>query len=130
MNGLPNGSINPSNEHHHPDTKPINDVKPAFPGWHGVFDRPGPDSDIRSTLQISDLVMALGDVCMMGAFDVRLHGGTHCQLVTSDGVAMADPAGESKSEALRLDFDRRLTLRFHGSTSGSNATDDDSRGAP
>lgn len=28
---------------------------------------------------------------------------------------MADPAGESKSEAMRLDFDRRLMLRFHGS---------------
>src|SRR6267143_1493700 len=28
---------------------------------------------------------------------------------------MADPTGESKSEALRLDFDRRLILRFRGS---------------
>ncbi len=28
---------------------------------------------------------------------------------------MADPAGESKGEALRLDFDRRLMLRFCGS---------------
>ncbi len=28
---------------------------------------------------------------------------------------MADPAGESKSEALRLDFDRRLMLRFRDS---------------
>src|ERR1700694_1978490 len=28
---------------------------------------------------------------------------------------MADPAGESKSPALRLDFDRRLMLRFCGS---------------
>src|ERR1700716_1112223 len=28
---------------------------------------------------------------------------------------MADPTGESKSEALRLDFDRRLILRFYGS---------------
>jgi hypothetical protein len=28
---------------------------------------------------------------------------------------MADPTGESKSEALRLDFDRRLMLRFRGS---------------
>ena len=28
---------------------------------------------------------------------------------------MADPTGESKSEALRLDFDRRLMLRFCGS---------------
>jgi Transposase DDE domain group 1 len=34
---------------------------------------------------------------------------------------MADPAGESKSEALRLDFDRRLLLRFHGSTITSDA---------
>src|SRR5437868_8319946 len=33
----------------------------------------------------------------------------------SGGVAMADPAGETKAEALRLDFDRRLRLRFHGS---------------
>jgi hypothetical protein len=28
---------------------------------------------------------------------------------------MTDPTGESKSEALRLDFDRRLMLRFRGS---------------
>jgi hypothetical protein len=28
---------------------------------------------------------------------------------------MADPAGESKTEALRLNFDRRLLLQFHGS---------------
>src|SRR5205807_9579326 len=28
---------------------------------------------------------------------------------------MADPTGESKGEALRLDFDRRLMLRFRGS---------------
>src|ERR1700681_2949890 len=28
---------------------------------------------------------------------------------------MADPTGESKSEAVRLDFDRRLMLRFCGS---------------
>src|SRR6202022_1604818 len=28
---------------------------------------------------------------------------------------MADPTGESKSEALRLDFDRRLLLQFRGS---------------
>ena len=28
---------------------------------------------------------------------------------------MADPAGEADSGALRLDFDRRLMLRFHGS---------------
>jgi hypothetical protein len=28
---------------------------------------------------------------------------------------MTDPTGESKSEALRVDFDRRLMLRFRGS---------------
>src|SRR5438874_169562 len=28
---------------------------------------------------------------------------------------MADPAGEADGGALRLDFDRRVTLRFHGS---------------
>ena len=28
---------------------------------------------------------------------------------------MADPTGESKSEVLRLDFDRRLMLQFRGS---------------
>jgi hypothetical protein len=28
---------------------------------------------------------------------------------------MADPAGEADSGALRLDFDRRVMLRFHGS---------------
>ena len=34
---------------------------------------------------------------------------------------MADPTGESQSEALRLDFDRRLLLRFRGSTITSDA---------
>jgi hypothetical protein len=34
---------------------------------------------------------------------------------------MASPAGESESEALRLDFDRRLTLQFHGSVVTSDA---------
>src|SRR3954463_10665411 len=29
---------------------------------------------------------------------------------------MVDPTGEAKSKALRLDFDRRLLLRFRGST--------------
>jgi hypothetical protein len=35
----------------------------------------------------------------------------------SDSVAdvVTNPAGESNSEALRLDFDRRLTLQFRGS---------------
>jgi len=34
---------------------------------------------------------------------------------------MANPAGESKGEALRLDFDRRLTLQFRGSAVTSDA---------
>jgi hypothetical protein len=34
---------------------------------------------------------------------------------------MANPAGESNSEALRLDFDRRLTLQFRGSVVTSDA---------
>jgi hypothetical protein len=34
---------------------------------------------------------------------------------------MADPTGESKSEALRLDFDRRLMLQFRGSAITSDA---------
>jgi hypothetical protein len=34
---------------------------------------------------------------------------------------MADPTGESKSEALRLDFDRRLMLRFCGSVITSDS---------
>jgi hypothetical protein len=34
---------------------------------------------------------------------------------------MANPAGESISEALRLDFDRRLTLQFRGSVVTSDA---------
>ncbi len=28
---------------------------------------------------------------------------------------MGDPTGETKAEALRLEFDRRLRLQFHGS---------------
>jgi hypothetical protein len=35
--------------------------------------------------------------------------------MTSNGAAMAGPTGESKTEALRLDFDRRLMLQFCGS---------------
>ena len=34
---------------------------------------------------------------------------------------MANPAGESNSEALRLDFDRRVTLQFRGSVVTSDA---------
>src|ERR1700680_2599423 len=34
---------------------------------------------------------------------------------------MADPTGESTSEALRLDFDRRLMLQFRGSAITSDA---------
>ena len=34
---------------------------------------------------------------------------------------MVDPAGESNSEALRLDFDRRLMLQFRGSVITSDA---------
>ena len=34
---------------------------------------------------------------------------------------MADPAGESNGEALRLDFDRRLMLQFRGSVVTSDA---------
>ena len=29
---------------------------------------------------------------------------------------MVQPAGEAQSDALRLDFDRRLKLEFHGSS--------------
>src|SRR5918911_1343869 len=34
---------------------------------------------------------------------------------------MADPTGESKNEALKLNFDRRLMLQFRGSTITSDA---------
>jgi hypothetical protein len=34
---------------------------------------------------------------------------------------MTNPAGESSGEALRLDFDRRLTLQFRGSVVTSDA---------
>ena len=34
---------------------------------------------------------------------------------------MAQPAGEAESDALRLDFDRRLRLEFHGSSVTSDA---------
>ena len=34
---------------------------------------------------------------------------------------MANPTGESSGEVLRLDFDRRLMLQFHGSVVTSDA---------
>jgi hypothetical protein len=34
---------------------------------------------------------------------------------------MANPTGESNGELLRLDFDRRLMLQFHGSVVTSDA---------
>ena len=34
---------------------------------------------------------------------------------------MANPAGESKDEALKLDFDRRVMLQFRGSVVTSDA---------
>jgi len=34
---------------------------------------------------------------------------------------MAHPTGESESDALRLDFDRRLKLEFHGTSVTSDA---------
>ena len=34
---------------------------------------------------------------------------------------MVDPAGEAESDALRLDFERRLVLQFHGSVVTSDA---------
>lgn len=37
------------------------------------------------------------------------------------GGKMVQPAGEAESNALRLDFDRRLKLEFHGSSVTSDA---------
>ncbi len=37
------------------------------------------------------------------------------------GVDMAHPMGESKAGVLRLDFDRRLKLEFHGAKVTSDA---------
>jgi hypothetical protein len=39
----------------------------------------------------------------------------------SSEAVMAHPAGESESNVLRLDFDRRLVLQFHGSVVTSDA---------
>jgi len=36
-------------------------------------------------------------------------------------AVMANPTGESESDAVRLDFDRRLMLQFRGSLVTSNA---------
>jgi hypothetical protein len=36
-------------------------------------------------------------------------------------ASVANPAGESNGEALRLDFDRRLMLKFRGSVVASDA---------
>jgi len=36
-------------------------------------------------------------------------------------AAMANPEGEAESEAVRLDFDRRLMLQFRGSAVTSDA---------
>src|SRR5271169_3818087 len=49
-----------------------------------------------------------------GAMVLNIVEDTIC-CARSNGAAMADPAGEADRSALRLDFDRRVMLRFHGS---------------
>jgi hypothetical protein len=58
----------------------------AFPGWYRILRCNGSDYALRYNI-----------LC-------EIERGSH-----------ADPAGEADSGALRLDFDRRVMLRFHGS---------------